>query len=272
MSEDGRELKQLTDFDERAVNPDWSPDGSRIAFATGRGEPRGYKKLWVVNTDGTNAQPLVNNPQVEKAQFGEHPAWSPDGNKIAFDWCLDCELGGSNREIFIADLTTGSIDTLTSFKGFDGHPTWSPDGKRIAFVSDRPYINADSARYRQDLYAINTNGKGLQRLTTSGHVTNPEWSPAGDKIGFEWNIRGNKTYSYDIPSGETDQLQTGLTYTGTVKWSKDGKIILVAGREARDAKQEIRFLDMTTSPPEVTDTIAVGNIFANGEYDYYNTK
>jgi TolB protein len=60
------------------------------------------------------------------------PAWSPDGNFIAFagrrtgDW-----------EIYTVDVETNSLSRITDSTANDVQPVWSPDGEQIAFASDR---------------------------------------------------------------------------------------------------------------------------------------
>jgi Tol biopolymer transport system component len=85
-------------------NPQFSPDGQRIAFTSDRS---GSLEIWVCKSDGTNATQLT--------YFGTDmvhaPRWSPDGRRIAFS-----VLSHGNR---------------------DGRPSWSQDGKWIYFYSNR---------------------------------------------------------------------------------------------------------------------------------------
>jgi hypothetical protein len=102
----------------------------------------------------------------------EAPAWSPDGNKIAFydkDAINVINADRSGRK----ELT----DTVPDLSA----PAWAPDGERMAFVK------------RADLYVINANGSGLRRLanTTEPGISSdlspgilPAWSPDGEKIAF----------------------------------------------------------------------------------------
>jgi TolB protein len=70
-------MRQLTD--EKSAtdwDPMWSPDGTRIAFASRRS---GNADIWMINADGTHLVQLTSDPTEDYA-----PTWSPDGTKIAF--------------------------------------------------------------------------------------------------------------------------------------------------------------------------------------------
>jgi len=74
-------------------NPMWSPDATRIAFASRRS---GNPDIWLINSDGTGLVQLTDNPAADYA-----PTWSPDGAKIAFT----SKRTGSN-EVWILDLNS----------------------------------------------------------------------------------------------------------------------------------------------------------------------
>lgn len=235
MREDGSGLKQLTDGEYSSTEPAWSPDGSRIAYSRSTGSTAG-EALWVMDADGSNKQPLVTSPRTGSPQLGNRPAWSPDGTKLAFDLCLNCEAGGLNYEIYVADLQTGAIDTLTHHPVEDSHPTWSPDGQRIAFASNRDYFDADKLRFRKDLYVINANGSSLQRLTEKGITRDPVWNPDNNNIiGFGSNVRSKLgLFQVDISTEEIRSIEenfTGIFLLVPMAWSRDGKKILIIARD-----------------------------------------
>jgi TolB protein len=155
---DGSDPVRLTDDDSLEPGsrtpamdrfPNWSPDGSRIAFESNRD---GGVDIYVMNADGTDPVKLTS---------GSHPAWSPDGSRIAFDPGF---LGG--RGIMIIDADGTNPVTLTS----GTHPAWSPDGAWIAFVSDRDG--------NDEIYVIRADGTGLMRLTDNAASDyDPVWRP-----------------------------------------------------------------------------------------------
>ena len=123
---------------EDAFHPDWSPDGTRIAFDAETG--RGYE-IWAVDADGTNAEPIVRRSTDCAISCGDvaEPAWSPDGSKIAF---VRYQLGPSGLEaavIEVQDVASGDrrvVFRAPSKTALDD-PRWSRDGQSIVFTMTR---------------------------------------------------------------------------------------------------------------------------------------
>jgi TolB protein len=68
---------QLTNLEDMCYDPVWSPAGDKIAFVSPALES---DDIWVVNVDGSEAQPITPNPW----EWDKHPSWSPDGEQIVF--------------------------------------------------------------------------------------------------------------------------------------------------------------------------------------------
>jgi Tol biopolymer transport system component len=88
----GTGLQQLTPWGLEASAPDWSPDGTRIAFDvcdSGRVGCRG--DIYLMNADGSRRTQLTNNPtvQLDRFEFANNPVWSPDGTRILFTQWLN---------------------------------------------------------------------------------------------------------------------------------------------------------------------------------------
>jgi Tol biopolymer transport system component len=81
---DGGNKKQLTETPEIDEYGYWSPDGSKIVYASVREKDGGLKvesEIWMMNADGSGKKPLVKNIDGGVSAL----EWSPDGSKIAFD-------------------------------------------------------------------------------------------------------------------------------------------------------------------------------------------
>ena len=104
--------------------PQFSPDGSKIAFESTRS---GAYEIWMCRSDGTGVVQLTHF----NSSTGT-PRWSPDGQQIAFD-----SRAPGNTDIFVVDSQGGSPRRLTSEPSSEVVPSWSRDGRWIYFASDR---------------------------------------------------------------------------------------------------------------------------------------
>jgi Tol biopolymer transport system component/tRNA A-37 threonylcarbamoyl transferase component Bud32 len=109
------------------ASPQFSPDGRRIAFASGRGVDR--IAIWLSNADGAGLVQLTRGPE----NYHGSPRWSPDGHWIVFD-----ARGKEGRwNIKVVESSGGQAQQLTSGPFTSTVPSWSGDGKWIYFASDR---------------------------------------------------------------------------------------------------------------------------------------
>ncbi|GAB4482966.1 MAG: hypothetical protein Kow0088_26000 [Anaerolineales bacterium] len=172
MNIDGSGLTQITNIAEGACQPSFSPDGMRIIFISpcpSDDESYPGAGMFMINVDGTNLTPL---PNVPGGDFD--PAWSPDG-----EWLVFTSLRVTNRpRIYLMNLQTLEVKRLSDEFSRDYQPSWSPEGEKIVFVSSR--------QGPTDLWVMNRDGSGQQRLTLSGSKINytPKWSPDGKLIVF----------------------------------------------------------------------------------------
>jgi len=143
MRADGNNPHAITFKDD--IDPTWSSDGSKIAFASSR---RGDRQLFIMDADGSNVEQMT-----DLKNMGGRSTWSPDGTKIAF---YRGPLG--DRNIYIVDVASKDVKRLTG-GGDNLGPSWSPDDNWIAFTSFRDGNN--------EIYIIHPDGTGLRRLTDS---------------------------------------------------------------------------------------------------------
>jgi len=114
----------------RDSDPDYSPDGRRIAFTSGRSGSFG---IWVCDADGSNSRLLFDGgPYVTGS-----PNWSPDGRKIVFDTRAKDPAKAGNPSVWMVDADGGEAHPLTGAGTGDVAPTWSRNGMWIYFASTR---------------------------------------------------------------------------------------------------------------------------------------
>ncbi len=220
VDRDGAHRRRLTSSG-AATWPAWSPDGRRVAYQDGAGGGR----VMVVWRDGS--RPRV----VARGGGGTRPAWSPDGARIAL---RESTGGGDMSRVVIHDLATGRshpVTTPTRAWPLVESMDWAPDGRRIAFVG-RSSTRLDDDTTVSALFTVRTDGTGLRRLTGTGDVATPDWSPDGRSIlctrtaasaggepgGSLWSVQadGRRTRRVPGPGGGGGREEQPV-------WSPDGR-------------------------------------------------
>lgn len=209
----------LTSGAGRNSRPEFSPDGSRIAF--GRWQLGIKPDIWVMNADGKEAA-IVTRSSVNST----HPSWFPTGDRLAFiashsgilslrtadlnsgresplmdledaDWAkvspdgtrvaYHTRGGGTALNVWVRDLATNESRQLTFDQELMGFPCWSPDGDWLTFQKKRG----------EDSFVMlirSRGGKPVQLTSESGQNWPFSFSPDGDKIAFAafreggWNL------------------------------------------------------------------------------------
>ena len=196
------------------AGPTWSPDGTRLAFASDRG---GSTDVYLMNADGSG---VVRRTDTSLSHlFAVEPTWSPGGDRIVFSTYPGIAS--------VSAVEDGSAAVwLTDDPGFNGQPAWSPAGDRIAFVSDRAAYD-----FVSDLYLMDADGTNLTQVTQGFalwpslvYYLHPAWSPDGRSIAF---VRGfivatgglDSTMRFMISVMSVDgSSERDLAWAGDIRW------------------------------------------------------
>lgn len=221
---DGTGLKQLTQLDDGACQPAWSPNGGQIIFTSPcRGNQEQYRgsSLWLIDVDlmGTASEPM----QLRTAPGGDFdPAWDPSGERIAF-----ASIRDGRPQIYTMSLTGGDLANLSGDLAQDRQPVWSPTGAQLLYTSTRSGTT--------DIWLMLDTGEGEERFSRSGGLedSHPDWSANGEFVLFQRRIggvprliaarfdEGGQVDSRICPEGERS-----VQPMAEPRWSPDGNWIV----------------------------------------------
>ena len=196
-----------------------APDNTPAPAASG--EPNAVGRIvpasvYVVNVDGSGARILTNRPLA----FDAHPAWSPDGSRIAFESTVE-----GKRTIWVMQADGQGLRRLTEVTGaaVETAPAWSPRGDRIAYASDRDG--------NSEIYVVGADGTGSRRLTDNPATDGvPSWSPDGARIAFVSDRDGLPgIWAMAADGSAPARLVPGAADPGSKPaWAPDGRTIAFA--------------------------------------------
>ncbi|MBN2103955.1 S9 family peptidase [bacterium] len=227
ITSQGGSARQLTAYPGYDGSPQWSPDGSLLAFISDR---TGQRQIHVLPMDGGEAHPIS---QVKNGI--QDFIWSPNGDYFAFTSWIDVSHKQTSDSLFLIgstmkmirrfpfhledewqrnrhlhlfvmtysggtpwDITPGDYHSPSSHLGSHQDFTFSPNGKEIAFVRNIDSTWALSTN--NDIYTVSAHGGTLRRISLNlGNDNQPVYSPRGKYIAYRSTRRPGHQYDqYDL--------------------------------------------------------------------------
>jgi len=248
------------------MQPDFSPDGSKLTFTSDQG---GGDNIWVMDTDGSDQY------QVTKENFRllNNPKWSPDGDYIAARKHFTGTRSLGAGEIWLYHKSGGSGVKLNSRPNEQkdlGEPAFTPDGQYVLYSRDSTpggyfEYSKDSTKQIYEIFAINREtGDTETWVDGPGGAVRPEPSPDGKYLAFVRRISGKSAlFLQDRKTGEEfpihENLERDMQETWAIhgvypnySWTPDSEEI-VYWAQGKLHKIDIDSKDVSDIPFEVQD-------------------
>jgi len=221
MNADGSDLRRLTPNPERDRQPDWSRNGSAIAYSIRKPGFTTNFEVSRMTAAGAKRRRLTTTAT---GQASSQPSWSRSGRSLLF------RRSGSGRASSIWQMGPLGESPMLRFQPPDPplYPTWSPNSKRILFAA----ILSSSGDTDRGIFAVNADGSGLTTLfdVAGAFDSAPAWSPDGRRIAFESDAdvggrnpeRDLEIWTMAADGSDVRQLTSNALRDEGPAWSPDG--------------------------------------------------
>lgn len=213
-----RVAHQISDLIYQALTNERGAFTTLIAYITASQESNGGRRynLVVADADGHNPNIVLSSADPLMS-----PAWSPDGQRLAY-----VSFEGRRSQVVVQDIYTGERDMVARYPGLNGAPAWSPDGQRLALT-----LSKDG---NPEIYSYVLANGSLSRLTYNSAIdTEPVWSPDGNSIVFTSDRGGGpQLYSMGVNGGLPERLTFEGDYNADPTFSPDGRLLAMVHRRA----------------------------------------
>ena len=231
---------------------------TRIAYVTvEESTPKKRFLLQVADSDGHDPKIILESPQPIMS-----PAWSPDGNQLAY-----VSFEEKRSMIYVQNLWSGQRERIAEHAGINSAPAWSPDGDRLAMTLSR---EGNSEIYIHDLASGD-----LRRLTRHTAIdTEPAWSPDGDTIVFTSGRAGTpQIYRINAAGGVAQRLTFDGEYNAGASYAGDGQSIVLITNQGNGFRVGLYSVeDRSVSELTQTNQDESPTFAPNGEMIMYATQ
>ncbi len=184
---------------------------TRIAFVTRKasGASLDYR-LQIADADGQRARTIYKSSEPIISI-----AWSHDGKKLAF-----ANKVGDRWKIFIQELKSGQVSSISDAKGYTSSPSFSGDGRYLAYVS--------SSKNSPEIYLYDFQTGKSERITRNNYIdTEPSFSPDSRHIVYTSERGGRpQIYRYDLATKRSERLTFEGSQNLRARYSTDGKYLV----------------------------------------------
>jgi Tol biopolymer transport system component/DNA-binding winged helix-turn-helix (wHTH) protein len=220
-------------------NPQYSADGSRIAFTSSRADER--EEVWLANADGSGATRLTRGPGRTQGS----PRWSRDGLSIAFD----SQAANGRWDIWTIGIDGSGLRQITRDPADENMPSWSHDGQFVYYGSNR------SGRYEIWRIAV-ARGKEEQLTHAGGFL--PFESRDGRTL-YYLRARGGELLARPTAGGDERSIAACIdTWAYAVGPQGIFLVDCPAPGNGADAPEVLRHWDATTGQFRTVATLDMG--------------